>query len=98
MDTGRSEGCFLAPKRLLILCLRSVRARCRCCTQGTNILLAQYIFLGLYLAFIAVLMLIYHEAKVVRQRAAAGAGAAERVPTPHSSSLCCRKSRTAHHS
>lgn len=35
--------------------------------QGTNILLAQYIFLGLYLAFIAVLMLIYHEAKVVRQ-------------------------------
>jgi hypothetical protein len=32
---------------------------------GTNILLAQYIFLGLYLAFIAVVMLIYHEAKVV---------------------------------
>jgi alpha-1,3-mannosyltransferase len=32
---------------------------------GRNILLAQYIFLGLYLATIAVLMLIYHEAKVV---------------------------------
>ena len=32
---------------------------------GRNILLAQYIFLGFYLATIAVLMLIYHEAKVV---------------------------------
>ena len=37
--------------------------------QGTNILLAQYLFLGLYLAFIAVLMFIYHEAKLVSERA-----------------------------
>ena len=32
---------------------------------GKNILLAQYIFLGIYLAFIAVLLSIYHQAKVV---------------------------------
>lgn len=34
---------------------------------GKNILRAQYIFLGIYLAFITVLMLIYHKAKAVRE-------------------------------
>lgn len=33
--------------------------------HGTNVLLAQYIFLGLYLANLAVVLCIYHKAKIV---------------------------------
>ena len=43
---------------------------------GTNILRAQYIFLAIYLVFIAVLMMVYHEAKIVRKRAAQLRGSA----------------------
>lgn len=37
--------------------------------NGANILLAQYIFLGIYVVFIGIVLSIYHETKLVRRAA-----------------------------
>ncbi len=49
---------------------------------GNNILLGQYLFLGLYVAFIAVLFVIHHKAKVVSHIKSINTSCASSCSTP----------------